>query len=135
MIDNKLDYVCLLHRDIKFLWNHHIIERKLGLAHDSQKKKKKKKRELINHWIKVQTFSRKTRKGYWNAFKLPLIEEGCMWTSLLPSYHTGRPSVAGPTDCLRLPRVTPVMPCSVAATLGYKPAHSIACKGTSRIFV
>lgn len=128
MIDNKLDYVCILHSGIRFIWNQHIIEPKLGQAHDSQK------RELI-HWIKVQTFSRKTRKGYWNAFKLLLIEEGCMWTSLLPSYHTGRPSVAGPTDCLRLPRATAVMPCSVAATLGYKPAHSIACKSTSRIFV
>lgn len=76
-----------------------------------------------------QTFSRKTRKGYWNAFKLLLMEDGWIWTSLLWSYQTIRPVFPELEDCLRLPRAVATMPCSLAATLGYKPAHSIACKG------
>lgn len=76
----------------------------------------------------AQTFSRKMRKGYRNSFKLLLIEEGCMLTSLLPSNQIGRSLVARPADCLRLLRVASAMPFSVAATLGYKPAHNIACK-------
>lgn len=84
----------------------------------------------LNH-IK-ETFSRKTRKGCWNSFKLLLMEEGCMWTSLLPSYQTWCPLVDRPENCLRLPRATSTMPFSVAATLGYKPAHKIACKSTFR---
>lgn len=74
-----------------------------------------------------ETFSRKTRKGYRNSFQLLLIDDGWMWTSLLPSYQLGWPLLVRPADCLRLPRATPAMPFSVAATFGYKPAHNIAC--------
>lgn len=49
-----------------------------------------------------------------------------MWTTLLPSNHTLESSVAGPTDCRRLFNAFSEMPCSVAATLGYKPAQSNA---------
>lgn len=78
----------------------------------------------------VHTFSRKTRNGCWKDFKLLLIEVGCMWTSRLLSYQTGWLSVAG--LCLSLLRTTPSMPSSVAATLGYKPAHNIAFKDNIR---
>lgn len=81
----------------------------------------------------MKTFSRNTRNGCWNAFKLLLTEEGCMWTSLLPSYQTGWPFFAGLLDCLRLLSAAAAMPCSVAATLGYKPAHKIACQSVLRI--
>lgn len=83
--------------------------------------------------IAKQTFSRKTRNGYWKCFKLWLIEEGCMWTSLLLSYHTARPFVEVLAFCLRVLTADPIMPSSVAATFGYKPAHIIACKRFSRI--
>lgn len=82
-----------------------------------------------------QTFSRKTRKGYWNPFELLLIEEGWIWTSLLPSNQTVRPEFAVLEDCLRLLRAAATMPCSPAATLGYKPAHSIAYKCAFRDLV
>lgn len=90
-----------------------------------------KKGELIyiKRRIRSYTFSRKTRNGCWNAFKLLLIEEGCIWTSLLPSYQTVRSVFTELEDCLRLLRTVATMPWSLAATLGYRPAHRIACKG------
>lgn len=51
-----------------------------------------------------------------------------MWTSLLPSYQTGWAFAVELEDFLRLLRAAPATPCSVAATLGYRPAHSIAYK-------
>lgn len=94
---------------------------------------------ILKRWVNKlplkncsQTFSRKTRKGYWKAFELLLIEEGWIWTSLLPSNQTVRPLFAELEDWLRPLRAAATMPCSPAATLGYKPAHSIACKGILR---
>lgn len=95
-----------------------------------------KEREKLLPWAEsAHTFSRKTRNGCWNSFKLLLIEEGCIWTSLLPSYQIGWPFTEELLDFLRLLRTAPAMPCSVAATLGYKPAHNIACKSAFRSYV
>lgn len=74
----------------------------------------------------MQTFSRKTRNGYWKAFKSELIEEGWMWTSRLPSYHAGLLFAETFALCFRFPRAVAEMPSSLADTLGYRPAHNMA---------
>lgn len=64
-----------------------------------------------------------------------MIDEGWIWTSLLPSNQTVWREFAELEDCLMLLRAAATMPCSPAATLGYKPAHSIAYRSALRAFL
>lgn len=80
------------------------------------------------------TFSRNTKNGYWPAFKLWFIDDGCMWTSRRPSYHRGRSFPDRKSDGFLPPRAPGSTPSKVAATLGYRPAHMTDCKCHISIF-
>lgn len=85
-----------------------------------------------NHLVRkikwqVYTFSRNTKNGYWTAFKLWLTDDGCIWTSRLPSYHRGRSLLNRTSDGFLPPRAPGSTPSRDAATLGYRPAHITDC--------
>ena len=69
------------------------------------------------------TFSRNTKNGYWTVFKLWFTDDGCIWTSRLPSYHLGRSLLNRISDGFLPPKAPGSTPSKDAATLGYRPAH------------
>ena len=72
---------------------------------------------------KAYTFSRNTKNGYRTAFKLWFTDDGCIWTSRLPSYHLGRSLLNRISDGFLPPKAPGSTPSKDAATLGYRPAH------------